>query len=627
LRILEIMTGQEGVGRLDVVSVLAFALAVRQEEVLMNLDRSLDEETTHQVLALLKERSQGKPLAYITRRKEFFSESFFVDERVLIPRPDTETLVEAATDILNSKPNMEYVLDMGTGSGAIGLIIVKKTGKRVVCVDISPEALPAARTVRITVEALLCTKGACMPQTIEFGHTLRILHPGEAGTIFPGDLITRHSIQSAEATGEADATPTPPTSSGESRFTPRYLSSSAVSGIVQAIILGLLAGLILNFMPCVLPVVSLKLMGFVRHAGERRGTLVRLGLLFSLGILTSFAVLAILGSTLGYNWGELFQKKMFLVGMIAIIFAMGLSLLGVFTIGVPSFASRAAREIGNPFIDSYIKGVLATLLATPCSGPFLGATLAFAFTQSPPVIFAIFMSIGVGMALPYLALSAAPGLIRFVPRPGDWMVVFEQVMGFLLLGTAVYLIGILSADTIMPAIWFLLSLGIGLWQYGRFGNITRSLKSRIVSVIALIIISAGGGWLAFGAYGEGEKNIEIALRADFSLAAIEKNAAAGGVSIVKFTADWCPNCVLAERTALYTPRVASLINEKSITLYTADITRENPEAQALLRALGSRSIPFLAVFPPGERFTEPLCLRDIYGETDVLEAIRRATSP
>ncbi len=505
--------------------------------------------------------------------------------------------------------------------------VYEKGTSILVPVDISPEARPAARTVRITVEALLCTQGACMPQTMEFAHTLHILHPGESGTIFPGDLITRHSIQSVETTGEKDATPTPPTSSGESRFNPRYLSSSDVTGILQAIILGLIAGLILNFMPCVLPVVSLKLMAFVRHAGERRGTLVRLGLLFSLGILTSFAVLALLGSTLGYNWGELFQKKMFLVGMIAIIFAMGLSLLGVFTIGVPSFASRAAREVGNPFIDSYIKGVLATLLATPCSGPFLGGTLAFAFTQSPPVIFAIFMSIGVGMALPYLALSVAPGLIRFVPRPGDWMIVFEQAMGFLLLGTAVYLIGILSTDSILPALWLLLSLGVGLWQYGRFGNITRSLKSRIVSAIVLISISAGGGWIAFAAYGEGEKKIEIASRADFSLAAIEKNAAAGGISIVKFTADWCPNCALVERTALYTSDVISMINQQSITLYTADITREHPEAQALLRALGSRSIPFLAVFPPGERFTEPLCLRDIYGETDVLEAIRIATSP
>lgn len=502
--------------------------------------------------------------------------------------------------------------------------IYEKGMSILVPVEISPHARPAARTVRLSVEALLCTHGACMPQTIEFAHTLRILHPGEAGTIFPDDLFTRHSIKSSEPPGEADITPT---SSGELRFDPRYLSSSDVSGILQAVILGLLAGLILNFMPCVLPVVSLKLMGFVRHAGERRGTLVRLGLLFSLGILTSFAVLALLGSALGYNWGQLFQKKMFLVSMIAIIFALGLSLLGVFTIGVPSFASRAAREVGNPFIDSYFKGVLATLLATPCSGPFLGGTLAFAFTQPPPVIFAIFMSIGVGMALPYLALSVAPGLIRFVPRPGDWTLVFEQLMGFLLLGTAVYLIGILSADTIMPVLWLLLSLGVGLWQFGRFGNITRSLKSRIVSGVILVIIAAGGGWLAFAGYGEEEKRAEISSREEFTMNAILKNAADGGVSIVKFTADWCPNCVLVERTALYTSRVASLINEKSITLYTADITRENPDAQALLRALGSRSIPFLAVFPPGERFTQPLCLRDIYGETDVIEAIRIATSP
>ncbi|OPX93677.1 MAG: Release factor glutamine methyltransferase [Syntrophorhabdus sp. PtaU1.Bin002] len=144
MKILDIMTKQEGVDRLDMVNVLAFVLAVRQEEVLMNLDRSLDEETAHRVSALLKERSQGKPLAYITKRKEFFSESFFVDERVLIPRPDTETLVEGALEILNKKPNMKCILDMGAGSGAIGLIIAKKTGKRIVCVDVSQKALTVA---------------------------------------------------------------------------------------------------------------------------------------------------------------------------------------------------------------------------------------------------------------------------------------------------------------------------------------------------------------------------------------------------------------------------------------------------------------------------------------------------
>ncbi|HNU90328.1 MAG TPA: cytochrome c biogenesis protein CcdA [Spirochaetota bacterium] len=505
--------------------------------------------------------------------------------------------------------------------------IYEKKTSILIPVDIAPGTKPSIRTPKISIEALLCSHGSCIPQTVEPRASIRVLGPGQTGTSIPAGLLERHSIQSLEATDGKAFSKSPEEPSSDLRFRPRYVSSSAVSNIVQAVILGIIAGFILNFMPCVLPVVSLKLMGFVQHAGERRRTLVRHGLLFSLGILTSFAVLASLGSTLGYNWGELFQKKQFLIAMIAVIFAMGLSLLGVFTIGMPSFVSRVSRDSGNPYIDSYLKGALATLLATPCSGPFLGGTLAFAFTQPPPVIFAIFMSIGLGMALPYLALSAAPGLIRFVPRPGDWSVAFEQLMGFLLLGTAVYLMGILSSENLMPALWFLLILGIGLWQYGRYGNITRGPKSRIISGSVLALLIALGCFFAFSTNDEVEKRAGIASQAAFDMDAIERKSAAGGISIVKFTADWCPNCVLVERTALYTSRVVSLINENSITLYTADITRKNPEAQKLLRELGSRSIPFLAVFPPGDQFNEPICLRDIYSESDVLEAIRIAVSP
>ncbi len=145
MRIVDIITKREEVNRLDKVNILAFVLGVPQEEVLMNFDRKLDEEAARHVSTLLKERSQGKPLAYITKRKEFFSELFFVDERVLIPRPDTETLVGSALEILNKNQHMESVLDMGTGSGAIGLIIAKNTGKHVVCLDISPEALDVAK--------------------------------------------------------------------------------------------------------------------------------------------------------------------------------------------------------------------------------------------------------------------------------------------------------------------------------------------------------------------------------------------------------------------------------------------------------------------------------------------------
>ncbi|OPY77687.1 MAG: Release factor glutamine methyltransferase [Syntrophorhabdus sp. PtaU1.Bin153] len=139
------MTNGEGVDRLDRVNILAFVLGVPQEEVLINFDRRLDDETAYHISTLLRERGRGKPLAYITRTKEFFSEPFFVDERVLIPRPDTETLVESALEILNKNKDMESILDMGTGSGAIGLIIAKKTGKHVVCVDISLEALEVAK--------------------------------------------------------------------------------------------------------------------------------------------------------------------------------------------------------------------------------------------------------------------------------------------------------------------------------------------------------------------------------------------------------------------------------------------------------------------------------------------------
>ncbi len=493
--------------------------------------------------------------------------------------------------------------------------------------SVAADAEPSPRSLKVTIEALLCTHGSCMPQTMELVHTVRVLPPGAGGVRFPAETLSRYTIHSTDT---ADRTGLDEARSGslhDTRFTPRYVSAGRVAGVLQAVLFGLIAGLILNFMPCVLPVVSLKLMGFVRHAGEQRGKLIRLGLLFSLGILTSFAVLAALGSFFGYNWGELFQKRLFLVAMMAVIFAMGLSLLGVFTLGVPAFASRAAREIGNPFVDAYVKGMLATLLATPCSGPFLGGTLAFAFTQPPPVIFAIFMSIGLGMALPYLALAAAPGLIRFIPRPGGWMIVFEHAMGFLMLGTAIYLLGILHSDSVVRALWFLLIFAIGLWQYGRFGTITRSVRSRAVSIAALVLLTIGGYWLSFEAFDRGTERAAVASQAEFSMEALEASRAAGRISIVKFTADWCPNCVLVEKTSLDDPEVVTRINEQSITLYTADLTRENPVAQELLRALGSRSIPFLAVFPPGGRFSEPLCLRDIYGANDVLEAIRRASLP
>jgi thiol:disulfide interchange protein DsbD len=396
-------------------------------------------------------------------------------------------------------------------------------------------------------------------------------------------------------------------------------------------------------MPCVLPVISLKIMDIVRHSGDDRKELVRLGMFFTLGILISFVVLAGLAAFMGYNFGALFQKRIFLIIMIAVVFALTLSLFEVFTINIPSFAIRATESFGrratdmqphlhlkvkddrsNPYIDAFGKGVLTTLLATPCSGPFLGGTLAWAFTQTPAVIFIIFLSIGIGMAFPYIILTIDPDLMRFIPKSGNWMITFERVMAFFLLATMIYLVGILESGYVVPTLWFLLFVAIAFWQYGRFGAIIMAKKKRIISRVMLVLLIFGGYFLSYNLFYNDDNDMGIITGREFDMDVLHDNNNRDIITIVDFTADWCPNCKLVERTSLRTADVYKAIKEKNIQLYIADLTRENPSAEKLLNSLGSRSIPFLAIFPRGKSFNTPICLRDIYSEKDVLNAIKMA---
>ncbi|HDP79278.1 MAG TPA: hypothetical protein ENN21_00380 [Spirochaetes bacterium] len=477
----------------------------------------------------------------------------------------------------------------------------------------------------ITFEALLCDADTCMPLVKDIPVSVRVVRSEELnrketagppeGFIFPDGPADREVPAAGEKkSAREESLPA---------FDPHYITRGGVAGVIQAILFGLLAGFLLNFMPCVLPVVSLKVMGLVKHARDEKGAQIRMGLFFTLGILVSFAVLAALAAYAGYNWGELFQKKEFLIGMITVVFALALSMFHVYTLPVPSFAGRLSRERDNPYIDSFMKGLLATLLATPCSGPFLGGTLAWALSQPPFIVFIIFMSVGMGMAAPYLVFAVNPGLLRFIPKPGDWMIAFEGIMGILLLGTVVYLLGILNKDMIMPVLWFLFFTGAGLWQFGHYGSPVRSRVFRALSaaVLALFVV---GGWFWFpGAGGDSEKDTLIKTE-NFSMAALYGARDDGKIAVVNFTADWCPNCKLVEARVLHSPEVAALMKESGARLFTADLTRENPGASALLAALGSRSIPFLAVFPPGVNFSRPYCLRDIYSRSDAREAMLKA---
>ncbi len=456
------------------------------------------------------------------------------------------------------------------------------------------------------IEALYCNDVSCTPvlQTVT-----QIINVDKSAPDFDTSLCTTykepddiiHTVNKEDTSGH---------------FNIIDAGGSSTLSLFHAIIFGILAGFLLNFMPCVLPVISLKILSFISYGNNKPGKVRIMGLLFTAGILTSFLALASLAAFAGYNWGELFQHKIFIIIMAAIIFALALSFFGVYTFNIPQLS---LLQSANVYLDSYFKGIVATLLATPCSGPFLGATLAWSLTQHPVIIFIIFINIGLGMSLPYLLLSFYPSLIRFIPKSGDWMITFEQFMGFLMVATTIYLISLLDAGTLTTTIWFLLLVSIGLWQWGRFGNITKPSIQRIISFVVLVLLVVSASMIFSS---KKTSKAEITYK-PFDWEEIVHNNTSQ-VSMVIFTAEWCPNCKFVEATALSSSSIIEFIYKNNISVYKADITTKNPPAESILLQLGSRSIPFVAIFPSGGNFSQPVILRDIYTAKDLLKALQKA---
>ncbi|NLV68293.1 MAG: thioredoxin fold domain-containing protein [Spirochaetes bacterium] len=493
------------------------------------------------------------------------------------------------------------------------VIIWKKNALVNVTIYVQPDLKPGRYPLPLNINMLQCTD-VCIPFDRDYIITLDVSELSGAA------ISIDSAVNGGPSTGthKSAITKLP---AEFSQLTPVCIDKK-ITGIIQAILLGIIAGFILNLMPCVLPVVSLKVMALIQHreSGDLQSQRNH-GLLFSAGIISSFLLLASLAAFSGYKWGGLFQQTYFVAGMAVFVFAMALSLFGVFTINIPGFAGRAASRPGRGYSDSFIKGVLATLLATPCSGPFLGGVLAWAFIQPAFVIFLIFASVGAGMAMPYVLLAAVPALARFVPRPGTWMSTLEVIMGFLLVFTSVYLISFLGHDNAVSTLVLMVFVSMGLWQYGKYGNITASPLSRRISsaLLALLIITGFAVSFIFITPGESEPE-----KTGFNIEQLMSNRDSGKITVLSFTADWCPNCKLVEKTALNTRRVKTILADENVRFMVADITRKNPAAEELMSRLGSNSIPFLAVFPAGKGFVKPFCLRDIYSAGDVVTAVEAA---
>ena len=401
-------------------------------------------------------------------------------------------------------------------------------------------------------------------------------------------------------------------------FAPRYqVPELEVSGLGKALLLGLLAGLLLNLMPCVLPVISLKLSGFVAVAGlgdtdARRAHFREHNLLFAAGIMAWFLLLAFILGGAGLAWGQLFQRPGVVMGLLLVVFGLGLSMFGVFTL--PVLDLKAVGAGGSSRAQPFFTGLVATLLATPCSGPLLGGVLGWAFQQPPEIMAFVFTSVGLGMALPYLVLAARPGLVRHFPKPGSWTGTLEHLVGFFLMGTSVYLLTILPDAWLMPALVSLLAAAFAAWVWGRWGGLDASPRRRSTVRLAAPALVAVVVWLSFA------PSAPPARWEPFEPATFRALLGREPL-IVDFTADWCPNCKLLEQTTLSSGAVSEWARRHGARLIRVDLTEESPEAQALLRALGSSSIPVVALFPKGLLSASPVVLRDLFTTGQMEQAL------
>jgi thiol:disulfide interchange protein len=385
-------------------------------------------------------------------------------------------------------------------------------------------------------------------------------------------------------------------------------------------------------MPCVLPVLGLKLMSFAQQSGRDRREVFQMNLWYCAGVFAVFFALATasVAANIGLGnanlaWGEQFTSAGFNIAMIAVVFAFALSFLGIWELPIPGFIGEKAGHVQSQEgpAGSLLKGVLSTVLATPCSGPFLGPVFGFTLTQPTAVTYAVFGAIATGMCLPYVLVGMIPGLVKFLPKPGAWMATFKELLGFVMLGTVVYLFTILHHEWFVPTLALLVGIWAACWWVGKGQEMTGTVGFgrwvQAVSAAALI------GWGAFTLLAPGDSLIE--WQQPFSRERIAELRRSGATVMVDFSADWCPTCKFNLAYAIETNRVKAAVEKNRVVPVLADWTDGSNEIKVALEGLQSRSIPVLAIYPaatPGGECPEPIVLRDLITESQVLEALEKA---
>ncbi len=411
--------------------------------------------------------------------------------------------------------------------------------------------------------------------------------------------------------------------------------ATADIGIWLALALAFVGGLILNLMPCVFPVLSVKILSFVERGGEHDGGVAarKHALVFTLGVLVTFwtlagALLALRAGGAQLGWGFQLQSPAVVTVLALVVFALALNLSGVFAMGM-SLTRLGGVGSGERYSDSFLTGLLAVVVATPCTAPFMGAALGYALTQHAVVGLLVFTSLGLGLAAPYMVLASSPALLRKLPRPGPWLETFKQLLAFPLYATVVWLLWVLGrqAGTDQVTMVLLVSITVALagWLAGRAQNAGRAVASSVSLGLLLLAIAGGGFVIASQPVTTPTASATPAGWEPWSAARVAAARESGHAVFVDFTAAWCLSCQVNERVALHTGTVERAFADQKVVLLRADWTSRNAEITAVLASFGRSGVPLYVMYP--SKTTEPAeLLPAVLTPGVVVSAVQRATS-
>jgi len=412
------------------------------------------------------------------------------------------------------------------------------------------------------------------------------------------------------------------------------------TGLLGTLLLAFVGGLILNLMPCVFPVLGIKILGFVNQSGHHRSKVIEHGLVFTSGVLLSFwalaAVLALLragGDQLG--WGFQLQSPVFVFALSVLLLVFAMNMSGVFEFGLRATSVGGDLQSKSGFAGSFFTGVLATVVATPCSAPFLAPALGAALALSTVQSFAIFTAIALGLSTPYLLLSIFPGAIKILPRPGAWMETFKQFMAFPLYATVGYLVWVLagqvSDEGLQNVLFGLVLVALAIWFYGRWTAPGASDGRRRFGISALLVVGAVGLWLGWPHASAMQSTSGAVTTANgvtwepWSPETVEKLRGEGRIVYVDFTARWCATCQANKKLVFHSDDVLKAIADKKIVTLRADWTNKDPRITAELAKYNRSAVPFNVIWFPGK--DQPVILPEILTPGIVLSALAQSYAP